>query len=77
LAQALSVKSLLSIYNIPSITYLGARFEYNNADTNTNTKQSMKAHAWLSVGPDIVIGHSNEKYTTVGVFTPSLPKNKY
>ena len=67
LAQALSVKWILNWLRIPSITYLGAKLTINNKDTQNDNQ--MKAHAWLSVGPTIVIGRSNEEYTIVGSFT--------
>jgi len=62
LAQALSVNWLLKLENIPSVTYLGARLI-------SKEKQAMKAHAWVSVGPAIIIGRSKEQYAVVGTFT--------
>lgn len=72
LAQALSVKWLLSIYGISSVTYLGTRFVPSETKTE-GSRPEMKAHAWLCVGPLIVIGRSNDKYITVGTFTSAMP----
>jgi len=63
LAQALGVKWILKLEGIPSVTYLGAMLTKCDQD-----KESMKAHAWVSVGPSIVIGRSKDKYAVVGTF---------
>lgn len=63
LAQALCVNWLLRVEGIPSITYLGASLTNSDA-------AGMKAHAWVSVGPNIIIGHHDGTYAVVGCFTP-------
>lgn len=73
LAQALSVKWLLSLYRIPSVTCLGTRFVSSETKAE-GSRPEMKAHAWLCVGPLIVIGRSKDKYTTVGTFTSAMPQ---
>jgi hypothetical protein len=40
---------MLDHYRIPSVTFLGAYLAPEDA-------KGMKAHAWLAVGPKIVIG---------------------
>ena len=63
LAQALSVRWLLKLEGIPSVIYLGAMFSAKE-ENNSN----MKAHAWLSVGSSIIIGHTSDNYAVVGTF---------
>jgi hypothetical protein len=63
LSEALCVKWLLNYYKIPSVFYLGARLD--SEDNN-----GMKAHAWVTVGPYVVIGGPGHKdYQAVATFT--------
>ncbi len=63
LSEALCVKWLLNYYKIPSVFYLGARLDKED-------KNGMKAHAWVTVGPQIVIGGPGHKdYHVVATFT--------
>jgi len=60
LAQALCVKWLLNRYKIPSAFYLGALFE---------SKKTMKAHAWINVKDQTIIGApQHNSYRVVGTF---------
>ena len=61
MAQALCVKWLLNRYKIPSVFYLGALIESPN--------QTMKAHAWIDVKQQTIIGAPQHKnYHIVGTF---------
>lgn len=55
LTDALCVKWLLNRYRIPAVFYLGAKIDNSTEDTGSS-KNSMQAHAWVSVGPYVVTG---------------------
>jgi len=71
LAQALSVNWLLKLEGISSVTYLGARL--SSKEEQQDGEKAMKAHAWVSVGSDIVIGRNKEQYAIVGAFASLMP----
>lgn len=54
LVQALMVRTLLGFYDIPYVLCLGAR-------RTGETVEPIKAHAWVKVGPWIVIGGEGHK----------------
>jgi len=62
LTDALCVKWLLNRYRIPAVFYLGAKIDStgdstdDSANHSGNSKNSMQAHAWVSVGPYVVTG---------------------
>jgi len=61
MSQALCVKWLLNRYKIPSVFYLGALVESPN--------KTMKAHAWIDVQEQTIIGAPQHKnYDVVGTF---------
>lgn len=62
LVQAIMVRTLLSVYGIPYILYIGASL-------TKNTDTPMKAHAWVKVGPWVVSGREGHKaYAVVSAF---------
>ena len=64
LNQALCVKRLLNYYKIPSVLYLGAVI-----DTQQNSNAGFKAHAWVGVHQDTVIGApQHQDYDVVASF---------
>jgi hypothetical protein len=70
LAEALCVKWLLDRYRIPSVSFLGAHLAPED-------EKGMKAHAWLSVGPRIMIGGpGHEPYRVTAVFTETARSPK-
>ncbi len=65
LVQAIMARTLLGFYGIPYIMHLGVRLTGEDSD-------SLKAHAWIKVGPAIVVGGGNLKaYGLVGTFVAS------
>lgn len=68
LSEALCVKWLLNYYKIPSVFYLGARLD-------SEDKNGMKAHAWVTVGPSSVIGGPGHKYYHVVATFTTPPLN--
>ena len=52
LPQAVCVKRICDLHNIPCVLYLGAKLD-------ANEPSGMKAHAWVGVGRFIVIGGRN------------------
>ena len=62
LAQAICVNWLFKRRKIPSITYLGAAFE-------KDAEGGMQAHAWICVGPSVVLGHHANRFSPIATFT--------
>ncbi|MBX2849138.1 MAG: lasso peptide biosynthesis B2 protein [Acidiferrobacterales bacterium] len=62
LAQALCVNWLFKVQGIPSVTYLGAML--NKEEVN-----GMKAHAWVCIGANTIIGNHDDDYAVVGTFS--------
>ena len=61
LTQAICVKRLLNWYRVPSILYLGAWFD----NTSTQASTEFKAHAWVNVRSETVIGGPQNQYYQV------------
>jgi len=74
LSEAICVKWLLNRYQIPAVFYLGARIHSKEEDSEEQDKESLKAHAWINVGPCTVIGApAHRNYQVVATFvTPAL-----
>lgn len=67
LAQAIAAQWMLRRRGIAGTVYLGAQL-----DTSASTSAAaMKAHAWVRVGGDIVVGRAeHRRYTPVASFAP-------
>ncbi len=66
LVQAILVRSLFTYYEIPYVLYLGTTLTEEG-------EAPMKSHAWIKVGPWIVIGREgHRKYHVVGSFISPL-----
>ena len=67
LVQAFVARLMLSYYKIPYVVFLGARMK-------AAANQPLLAHAWVTVGSDIIVGGTGiEGYAIVGVFVcPSI-----
>ena len=67
LVQAICVKWLLNRNNIPSVLYFGVRID---------DPKSLKAHAWIDVQQDTVIGGpQHQSYKVISTFiSPELSK---
>ncbi len=67
LVQAIMVRILLGYYRIPYVMHLGTRL-------TKNASAPMKAHAWVKVGPWIIVGREgHQAFTIVSSFiSPSL-----
>ena len=66
LVQAIMARTLLGYYGIPYVFHFGAHI-------TGDSKESMKAHAWVKVGPRIITGRKGHKsYGIVATYT-SLP----
>ena len=62
LVQAVLVRTLFAVYNVPYALYLGVTL-------TKDAQKPMKAHAWVKVGPWIVIGREGHRqYTVVSAF---------
>ncbi len=62
LVQVLAAKTLLARQQIPWVAHLGVRQEAG---------QELKAHAWLTVGPDVVVGRREHRtFTVVATYSP-------
>lgn len=62
MVEAILARIFLAYYDIPYIFYMGA---YLTKDP----KEPMKAHAWLSTGPYIIVGgRGHKKYAIVSSF---------
>lgn len=66
LVQAIMARTLLGLYAIPYVFYLGVK-------TNKQSP-TIRAHAWINVGSNVVVGVKGYKqFTIVGSFvSPSL-----
>lgn len=71
LVQAIMVRTLLGFYGIPYVMHLGARM-------TGDSKEPMKAHAWIKVGSWVIAGGEGHRaYGIVSAFvSPSLFKPK-
>jgi hypothetical protein len=70
LVQAIIARTLLGYYNIPYVLYLGASL--------TKVTEPMTAHAWVKVGPWVIVGNDDLKaYSVISTYvSPNLiPKN--
>lgn len=71
LMLAMAAQWMLSRRRISSSLVLGARTEQD-----AQKRLILKAHAWVRVGSDIVLGHHEEGYTPISSFVLRYPSPK-
>jgi hypothetical protein len=65
LVQATMARFLLGVYGIPYILHLGTLMTHND-------EEPLKAHAWVKVGPWIIVGgEGHQAFAIVGSWVPS------
>lgn len=69
MVQAILARWVLSLYGIPYVMYMGA---YMTKDRS----EPMKAHAWITAGPRIVVGaKGHQRYAIVSTFASKQLKS--
>lgn len=64
LVQVLAAKTLLAQQQVPWVAHFGVRHEAGHV---------LKAHAWLTVGPDVIVGRREHRtFAVVATYSPAL-----
>jgi hypothetical protein len=66
MVEGILARIWLAAYGIPYVFYMGAYLTKDAAEP-------MKAHAWVGVGPKLIVGgHGHQRYAIVGTFVSRM-----